>query len=89
MANIFVRDSASLEKDGAAHQEHISMAKEQHGELTPEELVIEKKLRRKIDLRILPLIILVYVMNYIDRYGKKLLAASPRWPPSALKLTAT
>lgn len=36
-------------------------------ELTPEEKVIEKKLRRKIDGRIMPLVILVYLMNYIDR----------------------
>ncbi|KAF2157151.1 retrograde regulation protein 2 [Myriangium duriaei CBS 260.36] len=35
--------------------------------LSPEELEIETKLRRKIDLRIMPLIILIYLMNYIDR----------------------
>ncbi|KAK7709908.1 hypothetical protein SLS64_006153 [Diaporthe eres] len=35
--------------------------------LTPEELVIEKKLRKKIDLLIMPLCVLVYLMNYIDR----------------------
>lgn len=35
--------------------------------LTPEEQVIEKRLRRKIDLRIMPLCILIYLMNYIDR----------------------
>jgi hypothetical protein len=37
------------------------------GQLTEEELVIEKKLRRKIDMLIMPLVILVYLMNYIDR----------------------
>jgi hypothetical protein len=37
------------------------------GQLTQEELVIEKKLRRKIDSLIMPLVILVYLMNYIDR----------------------
>lgn len=37
------------------------------GQLTDEELVIQKKLRRKIDARIMPLVILVYLMNYIDR----------------------
>lgn len=36
-------------------------------QLTPEELVLEKKLRRKIDLRIMPIIVLIYLMNYIDR----------------------
>lgn len=35
--------------------------------LSPEELVLEKKLKRKIDFRIMPLVILVYLMNYIDR----------------------
>lgn len=37
------------------------------GKLTDEELVLEKKLRRKIDSLIMPLVILVYLMNYIDR----------------------
>ncbi|KAK6384341.1 hypothetical protein LTS17_001904 [Exophiala oligosperma] len=35
--------------------------------LTQEELVIERKLRRKIDLIILPMVVVVYIMNYIDR----------------------
>ena len=35
--------------------------------LTEDELALEKKLRRKIDLRIMPLIIWTYLMNYIDR----------------------
>ena len=50
------------EKAEIAHQEAIH-----HGKLTAEELAIEKKLRLKIDLRIMPLVILVYLMNYIDR----------------------
>lgn len=37
------------------------------GKLTVEELAIEKKLRRKIDFLIMPLVMLVYLMNYIDR----------------------
>lgn len=37
-------------------------------QLTPEELAIEKKLRKKIDLRIMPIVVLIYLMNYIDRY---------------------
>ena len=37
------------------------------GELTEEELVIQKKLLRKIDSLIMPCVILVYLMNYIDR----------------------
>lgn len=37
------------------------------GVLTEEELAIEKKLRRKIDSLIMPTVVLVYLMNYIDR----------------------
>ncbi len=37
------------------------------GALTEEELVIEKKLRLRVDFLIMPLVILVYLMNYIDR----------------------
>lgn len=37
-------------------------------QMTPEEREhLEKKLIRKIDLRILPMIILMYILNYIDR----------------------
>lgn len=36
-------------------------------ELTPEEKIIEKKLRRKIDLLVMPLVLVVYLLNYIDR----------------------
>lgn len=53
------------DKAFATHEEYI------HGNdaytLSPEELVHEKKLRRKIDLLIMPLVVLVYLMNYIDR----------------------
>lgn len=35
--------------------------------LTPEEKEIEKKLRRRIDSLIMPMVITVYLMNYIDR----------------------
>ncbi|KAK5168929.1 uncharacterized protein LTR77_006238 [Saxophila tyrrhenica] len=37
------------------------------GELTENELVLEKQLKRKIDMLIMPLVMLVYLMNYIDR----------------------
>lgn len=36
--------------------------------LSAEELEdCEKKLRRKIDLRLLPTLIIIYIMNYLDR----------------------
>lgn len=31
--------------------------------------VLEAKLKRKIDLRLLPMIVLMYIMNYLDRVG--------------------
>jgi hypothetical protein len=37
--------------------------------LTPEQREdLEKKLKRKIDWRLLPAVIIMYIMNYIDRY---------------------
>lgn len=46
------------------------------GALDEHELAIEKKLRRRIDALIMPLVILVYLMNYIDRYDN--LGPSPK-----------
>lgn len=64
-----VSDDAGL-KTGAGHSAQIS-------KLTPPPLVTamtqeqrlqaEEKLRRKIDTRLLPMIILMYIMNYLDR----------------------
>ncbi|KAJ0417264.1 major facilitator superfamily domain-containing protein [Aspergillus carlsbadensis] len=53
----------TAEKANLAHDEEMNAI----GELTPEEKAIEKKLRRRIDSIIMPLVILVYLMNYIDR----------------------
>ncbi|CAN8101914.1 unnamed protein product [Discula destructiva] len=36
-------------------------------ELTQAELEVEKKLKKRIDLRIMPICVLIYLMNYIDR----------------------
>ncbi|EGP86711.1 unnamed protein product [Zymoseptoria tritici ST99CH_1A5] len=38
-----------------------------HAALTEEELVVEKKLRRKMDMIIMPMVVTVYLLNYIDR----------------------
>lgn len=51
------------DKADMTHEEVVQMA-----QLTPEEQVIEKKLRRKIDMLIMPLVVLVYLLNYIDRW---------------------
>lgn len=58
------------EKQDVAHEEtlHEDVSKEdaQHmAELTEAEKMVEKKLRRKIDSLIMPLVVLVYLMNYI------------------------
>lgn len=50
------------EKIEMSHEEIVHLT-----ELTPEEKIVEKKLRRLIDSIILPFVITVYLMNYIDR----------------------
>ena len=40
----------------------------QIGPLTEEEKADEKRLLRKIDLLIMPLVVAIYLINYIDRY---------------------
>ncbi|KAF2644983.1 putative MFS transporter [Massarina eburnea CBS 473.64] len=50
------------EKANDERREHV-----EHEALTEEEMIVARKLRRKIDIRIMPLVILVYLMNYIDR----------------------
>ena len=66
------------DKPDLAHEEHIhdhdlAMEKVDTAEamhmmaLTEEEQALALKLRRKIDLLIMPLVVLVYLMNYIDR----------------------
>ncbi|KAJ5766804.1 uncharacterized protein N7511_004420 [Penicillium nucicola] len=50
------------EKADLSHEEVAYLT-----QLTPEEKILERKLRRRIDLLIMPLVIIVYLMNYIDR----------------------
>lgn len=61
--NLTISDADIMgEKAEMSHEETVHLA-----ELTPEEKAVEVKLRRRIDFLIMPLIILVYLMNYIDR----------------------
>lgn len=57
-------DDAELlsSKADASHEERMHWAA-----LTEEEKIIEKKLRIRIDCLVMPLVILIYLMNYIDR----------------------
>ncbi|KAL4804708.1 major facilitator superfamily domain-containing protein [Aspergillus unguis] len=50
-------------KADIVHDEELNII----SSLTPEELETEKKLRWRIDAIVMPLVILVYLMNYIDR----------------------
>ncbi|KAI9368337.1 major facilitator superfamily domain-containing protein [Aspergillus egyptiacus] len=56
-------DDIAVEKANIAHDEEMNYI----SELSPEEKAIEKKLRVRIDSIIMPLVIVVYLMNYIDR----------------------
>lgn len=59
---VAAEDAASLPKQRAYEPPEIIRA------YTPEQRAeVEKKLRRKIDVRLLPMIILMYILNYIDR----------------------
>ncbi|OJD22152.1 hypothetical protein ACJ73_06504 [Blastomyces percursus] len=65
----------SVKKDHEHNEDDVAVspggdrgeAVDRFAQLTPEELVLEKKLRRKIDTLIMPIVIIVYLMNYIDR----------------------
>ncbi|KAJ7057688.1 MFS general substrate transporter [Mycena amicta] len=73
--------AASKEKTHPNDVEHIARAQNPHktaeydsGDLlpdvgTPERVRMERKLVRKLDIRLLPTIILIFIMNYIDRNG--------------------
>ena|SRR5579871_765090 len=55
-----VQDHELFENADNNYQEDLRYSK-----LTPDELKTEKQLRRRIDSRIMPLVILVYLMNYM------------------------
>lgn len=74
--------ATTIEYDNKAKTDRISddvphPIAEQNGKLAPPPLVAamtpeqrtlaEAKMRRKIDTRLLPMIILMYIMNYLDR----------------------
>lgn len=64
------QEKMSLSSQPSKENETIETSHEESiGEvaLTEEERIIEKRLVRRIDFMTLPLAILVYLMNYIDR----------------------
>lgn len=58
----FITDQEAMGEKGHMTHEAIHLSA-----LSEEEKKLEKKLRLKIDTLIMPLVILVYLMNYIDR----------------------
>jgi len=62
MSDTKVTDRDIQKFDNVEDGEHTAT----HG-LTPEELVVEKKLVRRIDFIIMPIILTVYLLNWIDR----------------------
>ncbi|KAF2213533.1 hypothetical protein CERZMDRAFT_66995 [Cercospora zeae-maydis SCOH1-5] len=66
-------DTSSIEKNDVLHNESLhdhDIKQTEHSHLTvltEEEKAIERKLLKKIDILIMPLVVLVYLMNYIDR----------------------
>ncbi|KAJ7250041.1 major facilitator superfamily domain-containing protein [Mycena haematopus] len=61
------RNVAEIENKVAAHHRDPLDTLPEIG--TPERILAEKKLVRKLDTRLLPTIFLIYIMNYIDRNG--------------------
>lgn len=60
-------EEAIRDHDVLGEKEYTREEAMHFGQLTEEELAVEKKLKRRIDALIMPLVILVYLMNYIDR----------------------
>lgn len=49
----------------SAHEQHV---RDQYAKFSPEEArAIEKKLKLKLDLRLFPTLMIMYILNYIDR----------------------
>ncbi|KAF9883553.1 hypothetical protein FE257_003192 [Aspergillus nanangensis] len=62
MSGVITDKELMAEKGDIVHEEVSHLT-----QLTEEEKAIEKKLRVRIDSLIMPMVILVYLMNYIDR----------------------
>jgi len=61
------------EKDGGvAHVSRIPIPEILQKYTKEERDQLELKLKRKIDLRLMPAIIIMYILNYIDRYVRRI-----------------
>lgn len=62
------KNKTDIQQDQASNHPSIKHADAHFLEgLTEAERVIEKKLRRKVDLLVMPTIMVVYLLNWIDR----------------------
>lgn len=72
-------EHASLPGSQDASSSNANAPGQQPGRMEPPEIIrnmtpehrerVEKRLKRKIDGRLLPTIIIMYILNYIDRYA--------------------
>jgi hypothetical protein len=67
------KDLGAFIQDNKLELEHNQPESQSEGSLlplpepgTPERIVAERRLVRKLDTRLLPTIIIIYIMNYID-----------------------
>lgn len=75
-------------EDASLAQARTFQAPDLVRKMSPEErFVAEAKLKRKIDLRLLPMVILMYILNYLDR--NNIAAARLAGLQDNLKLTNT
>lgn len=79
-------DVSSDEVASAARGQRLPPMSIRH--LSPEELLaLEKQMRRRIDIRLMPMLILMYILNYMDR--NNIAAAKLVGLDTELKLTST
>lgn len=72
------------EKDvGAGHISRIPIPEILQRYTKEERDGLELKLKRKIDIRLMPAIIIMYILNYIDRYVLETLLSLSRLPTTA------
>ena len=61
------KDAAFFRENTTAIHTEAELPELLRGLSEEERHVLEKKLVRRIDLRLLPLLVLMYIMNYLDR----------------------
>jgi len=65
IAPVFTKDIATMEKGEESESQRVM--NKFHSYETEFTARVEKQLRRKIDIRIMPLVVIIYIFNYLDR----------------------